>query len=183
MILLFAALACIATVPLAGGRLRALAGLQLRAVWAVVIAALMQVLITSALPGGSHALHVGLHATSYLLVALFLIANIRLVGMPILALGATLNMLAIAVNGGVMPASATALRIAGIDTSRGFANSDALQHPHLLPIGDIIPIPGPWPIGNVLSVGDLLIFTGMLVLLHVTCGTRLTRRPQATVRT
>ena len=30
----------------------------------------------------------------------------------------------------------------------------------------MIPVPGPWPIGNVLSVGDLTIFVGALILLH-----------------
>jgi hypothetical protein len=75
-----------------------------------------------------------------------------------------------------MPASATALRIAGIDTSGGFANSAAVEHPRLLPIGDVIPIPGPWPIGNVMSIGDLLIIAGVLILAHVTCRSRLAFR-------
>jgi len=179
MLLVIAALLCVATVPLAGGRLGALAGLEIRAVWAVLLSAAIQVGITSALPGGSQALHVALHATSYLLVAVFLVANRRLVGMPVLALGATLNMLVIAANGGVMPASATALRVAGISETGDFANSSSLAHPHLLPLGDVIPIPGPWPIGNVLSIGDLLIFAGMLILLHTVCASNLSRRPAA----
>jgi uncharacterized protein DUF5317 len=74
-----------------------------------------------------------------------------------------------------MPAAATALRIAGVDTSGGFANSDAVAHPRLLALGDVIPVPGPWPIGNVMSVGDLLIVAGVLFLLHVTCASRLSR--------
>ena len=65
---------------------------------------------------GSHALHVALHMTSYVLDAYFVFAN-RHLWLPLVALGAGLNVLAIAVNGGVMPASASALRIAGIDTS------------------------------------------------------------------
>jgi hypothetical protein len=41
------------------------------------------------------------------------------------------------------------------------------------------PVPGAWPIGNVLSVGDLIIFIGALVVLHVACGSQLTRlRPR-----
>jgi hypothetical protein len=39
----------------------------------------------------------------------------------------------------------------------------------------VIPVPGPWPIGNVLSVGDLIIFLGALVVLHVACASRLSR--------
>lgn len=173
MLLVVVAILCVASVPLAGGRLSALAELDFRAVWAAIGAAALQVLIVNVLPGGSHGVHVALHVASYALVVLFLIANRHLVGIPIMAIGAGLNMIVIAANGGVMPAASAALRIAGIEQSEDFANSAALAHPRLLPLGDVIPIPGPWPIGNVLSVGDLLIFAGALILLHVTCRSRL----------
>jgi Family of unknown function (DUF5317) len=173
MLLVVLALVCIASVPLAGGRLRKLADIDLRAIWAVILSGAIQVLITSALPGGDHGLHVGLHVLSYVLVGWFLVVNRRVIGIPVIALGAAMNMVVIAANGGVMPASQTALRIAGIGPSEGFANSTALEHPRLLPLGDVIPIPGPWPIGNVLSAGDLLIFAGLLILLHVLCESRL----------
>jgi hypothetical protein len=121
---------------------------------------------------------VALHFVSYGFAAWFLIANRELFGMPLVALGAGLNVLAISLNGGTMPASASALRIAGIDTSGGFENSGAVAHPHFAFLGDVIPVPGPWPIGNVLSIGDLIIFVGALVVLHRVCGTRLAlRRP------
>jgi hypothetical protein len=94
--------------------------------------------------------------------------------------GAGLTVLAISVNGGLMPASAGARRIAGIAALDGFANSAAVAHPQLLWLGDVIPVPGPWPIGNVLSVGDLLIFAGALHLLHRTCGSRLALGHQPT---
>ena len=173
MLLVVVAILCVASVPLARGRLSALAELDFRAVWAAIGAAALQVLIVNVLPGGSHGVHVALHVASYALVVLFLIANRHLVGIPIMAIGAGLNMIVIAANGGVMPAASAALRIAGIEQSEDFANSAALAHPRLLPLGDVIPIPGPWPIGNVLSVGDLLIFAGALILLHVTCRSRL----------
>jgi hypothetical protein len=173
MLLVVVAILCIVSVPLAGGRLSALSELDLRAVWAAIGAAVIQVLIVTVLPGGSHGLHVALHVGSYALVALFLVANRHVTGIPLIALGAALNVIVIAANGGVMPAASAALRIAGIGQSEDFANSAALDHPRLLPLGDVIPVPGPWPIGNVLSVGDLLIFAGALILLHVTCRSRL----------
>jgi hypothetical protein len=179
MLLVLAAVACVVSVPLFGGRLARLAALDVRAVWVALGAAGLQVWITQA-PHGSHALHVAMHLASYGLVAVFLVANRRLAGLPLLAVGAGLNVLAIATNGGVMPASAGALRIAGIDTSDGFANSAAVAHPHLLWLGDVIPVPGPWPIGNVLSIGDLLIFAGALYLLHRQCGSRLALQRQPT---
>ncbi|MGO9821811.1 MAG: DUF5317 family protein [Solirubrobacteraceae bacterium] len=39
-----------------------------------------------------------------------------------------------------------------------------MSHPHLLWLGDVIPVPGPLP--NVLSVGDLIVFAGLIVLLQ-----------------
>ena len=178
MLLVITALALVASVPLAGGRLGALAELRPRAVWAVLLAAAIQVGITQ-IAGGSHELHVVLHVLSYVLDAYFLFANRRLAGVPLVGVGAALNLLAIVTNGGVMPADAAALRISGIASRPGFDNSAVLAHPHLAFLGDIIPVPGPWPIGNVLSVGDLIIFLGALVVLHVACGSRLTRlRPR-----
>ena len=173
MLLVIVAILCIVSVPFAGGRLHRLADLEVRSIWTVI-----------ALGGDPDRGHLGgawrrprcprgtapdlLRA-----VAWFVFANRHLVGMPLIALGAGLNVLAISVNGGVMPAAKARLRIAGIDTSGGFANSAAFEHPRLLFLGDVIPVPGPWPIGNVLSVGDLIIVAGALILLHVTCRSRL----------
>ena len=178
MLLVITALALVASVPLAGGRLGALAEIRPRAVWAVLLAAAIQVGITQ-IAGGSHELHVVLHVLSYVLDAYFLFANRRLAGVPVVGVGAALNVLAIVTNAGVMPANAAALRISGIASRPGFDNSAVLAHPHLAFLGDVIPVPGPWPIGNVLSVGDLIIFIGALVVLHVACGSRVARlRPR-----
>ena len=185
MLLVLTALVLLVTVPLAGGRLSRLADIRPQAIWAVLLAAALQVGITDIVPGGSHALHAGLHVFSYVLDAYFVFANRRLAGVPVVALGAALNVAAITANGGVMPASPSALRISGIAARAGFDNSAALAHAHLAFLGDIIPVPGPWPIGNVLSVGDLLIFVGAFIVLHVACASRLAalhpRRPSARI--
>ncbi|HYB30123.1 MAG TPA: DUF5317 family protein [Solirubrobacteraceae bacterium] len=176
MLLVIAAVALLATVPLAGGRLSRLADVRVRAVWAVLLAAAIQVGISNVAPGGSHVLHAALNVLSYVLDAYFIFANRRLAGVPLVAAGAALNLLAITINGGVMPANAVALRIAGITARPGFDNSTALAHPHLAFLGDVFPVPGPWPIGNVLSAGDLVILLGAVILLHVACGSRLAPR-------
>jgi hypothetical protein len=176
VLLVIGAILCVLSVPLARGNLGRLADLHVEAVWTVLAAAAIQVVITSAVRGGSHELHVALHVVSYALVFWFLVANRHLSGLPVLATGVVLNTIAIAANGGVMPATHFALRVSGLDTSGGFANSTALAHPKLQFLGDVIPVPGPWPIGNVLSIGDLLIFTGALILLHSACCSRLFRR-------
>jgi Family of unknown function (DUF5317) len=180
MLLVIAALALLASVPLAGGRLSRLLDIQVHGVWAVLLAVAIQVGISNVAPGGSHVLHAGLNVLSYLLDAYFIFANRRLAGVPLVAIGAALNVLAITTNGGVMPANAVALRTAGITARAGFDNSAALAHPHLAFLGDVFPVPGPWPIGNVLSAGDLIILLGALILLHVTCRSRLVS-PRATI--
>ena len=173
MLLVICAVLLLVTVPLAGGSLRRLADIEVRAVWAVLLAAMIQVGISNVAPGGSHALHAGLNVLSYVLDAYFIFANRRLTGVPLVAAGAAVNVLAITINGGVMPANAVALRTAGIMARPGFDNSTALAHAHLAFLGDVFPVPGPWPIGNVLSAGDLIILVGAFLLLHFACGSRL----------
>jgi hypothetical protein len=180
MLLVVTAVALVLSVPLAGGRLSRLLDVRPKASWAVLLAVAIQVGITTVAPGGSHALHAALHVLSYLLDAYFVFVNRRIAGIGVVAFGAGLNLLAISVNHGVMPASATALRISGIAERAGFDNSAALSHAHLAFLGDVIPVPGPWPIGNVLSVGDLIIFVGAAVVLHVACRSRLAWRAPGT---
>lgn len=167
MILVILAAACLLTVPLTGGRLSRLAGLRLRWIWTAPLALGLQVVIVTIAPNGSPALHHAVHIGTYALLGVFLWANLRIPGAPVIAAGMILNVVAIVANAGVMPAWGTAQRIAGLTESGGFNNSAHLAHPHLLWLGDVIPIPGPLP--NVLSLGDVLIFAGMLVLLHRTC--------------
>jgi Family of unknown function (DUF5317) len=175
VLLVILALACIVTVPLAGGDLRRLSRIHVRSSWAAFGAIAVQVAITTVLPGGAHWLHAALHLVSYGLAALFVIANRALDGVWAMACGGALNLAAITANGGVMPASRAAMATAGIPVGPGFANSGVLEHPRLLALGDVIGVPGPWPIGNVLSVGDLVLYAGMLLLLHRACGTRRAR--------
>jgi hypothetical protein len=170
MILIVLALLCLLTVPLTGGDLRRLGKLRVRWIWLGPLAVAIQTVLVTIAPGGSHAAHAALHVSTYLLVAMFLWGNRHLPGALIIALGAFLNGLTITLNGGVMPTAATAERLAGLASSNGFHNSAVLAHPHLLWLGDIIPVP--WPLPNVLSVGDVIIYAGFLVLLHRVCHSR-----------
>lgn len=169
MILIVLAIACLITVPLTGGALSRLAQLKLRWLWTAPAALLVQVLITEIVRGANASLLADAHIASYGLVVAFLWANRRIAGVPMIALGTLSNLLVICLNGGVMAASRTAQRLAGLSEGGGFHNSNVIAHPHLLWLGDIIPVPGPLP--NVLSVGDCIIFAGMLVLLHRNCRT------------
>jgi hypothetical protein len=95
---------------------------------------------------------------------------VHIPGARVIAAGAASNVIAIVANAGVMPASRAAERIAGEVQDAGYHNATPLAHPHLhlLWLGDLIPVPGPLP--NVVSIGDCIIFAGMLILLHRTCG-------------
>lgn len=166
MILIVLAVLCMFTVPLTGGSLSRLAELPLRCLWLAPVALGVQVVIVTIAPGGSVTLHALIHIGTYLMIGLFLWVNRKIPGVPVIGLGTLSNATAIIANGGVMPASIKAQRLAGLNEGGGFHNSAALLHPHLLWLGDIIPVPGPLP--NVLSVGDCFIFAGMLVLLHRT---------------
>jgi hypothetical protein len=170
MILIILAIACLVTVPLTGGSLGRLGALKLRWLWAAPLALLIQVVILEILPSSNQTVLGWVHVASYALIVAFLWANRRIPGVPVIAVGTISNMLVIIANGGVMAASRTAQRIAGLSLGGGFHNSNAVAHPHLLWLGDIIPIPGPLP--NVLSIGDCIIFAGTLVLLHRSCRSR-----------
>lgn len=179
MILVILAAVCLITVPLTGGHLGRLAELRLRCLWLAPLALAVQVLIVTIAPDGNRSLHTAVHIGTYVLIGIFLGVNLRLPGVRVIAAGALSNAIAIVTNGGVMPASAWAARIAGLTERAGFNNSAQLAHPHLQLLGDLIPVPGPWPLQNVLSIGDCLIFAGMLVLLHRTCGPSATSHAQA----
>jgi Family of unknown function (DUF5317) len=163
-------------VPLCGGRLGALADLRLRRLWAIYLALGLAVLGVG-LPGLTDGLRSLLLVAAYPVGAVFLAANWRVPGVPLAALGAGLNLLAIAANGGVMPASPAALAAAGLPVHRsGFANSAALPDPRLAFLGDVFAIPASWPLSNVFSVGDVLIGVGLAWGVHRICGSRLVPR-------
>src|SRR4029453_11898377 len=97
-------LLCIATVPLLGGRLGALAELHPRAGWLPMSAIAIQIVIVSLLPGGDSGLPPAPHFLSYGLLGAFVLVNRQIPGMALIAVGGALNLLVIAANGGVMPA-------------------------------------------------------------------------------
>jgi uncharacterized protein DUF5317 len=162
------------TAALAGGRLSRLLEIQLRATWAILAAFALQVLALALFPHGAHGIHVAAHIASYLLAGVFVIVNRRVPGLALIGLGGGLNFLAIAANGGVMPASPSALRTAGMPLAHDkFVNSAALEHPRLQFLGDVIPLPASWPLHNVFSIGDCLIVLGAVIGVHVIARSRL----------
>jgi hypothetical protein len=185
MTLALAFLLLLVTVPLAGGRLSNLEELRLRWVWLVVVAFAIQVVLVTLAPAGDVALHRIAHVATYFLAGACILRNLDLRFVWVVAVGGLLNFIAIAANGGVMPASRGALSAAGLDVRSGsFANSDLVENARVGFLGDVFAIPAGWPGANVFSVGDALMLLGTFLVLHAAAGSRLaaatrTARPPA----
>ena len=142
--LALALIVCLITVPLAGGRLSALADVQLRRPWLAAAGISLQVVVLAIAPGAVGELGAPLHVASYALLGAFAWSNRRLAGVPLIALGGALNALVIVVNGGVMPADPDAIaRAAGRTVREGgeFSNSAPATDPTLGFLGDVIATP------------------------------------------
>ncbi len=177
MIIGLAYLLVLASVPLARGRITALADLQLRRPSLAFAAIALQILVISVLPTGDHTIHTTLHLASYFLLGAFAIVNRRIPGVLIVAFGGLLNFAAIAANGGIMPAHPDAIASLARTLPEGeFANSQILENPKLLFLGDVFATPASWPVHNVFSIGDGILLIGVFVLVHVACGSRIVPR-------
>ena len=101
------------------------------------------------------------------MVLVVVVRNIRIAGMPLVALGAASNMLAIVANGGYMPTSPEAAAAAGRAEATTYSNSAIVDSAVLAPLTDIFALPGWLPFTNVFSIGDLLIGVGVTVAIVV----------------
>jgi Family of unknown function (DUF5317) len=170
MIILYACLLLVlmhALLP--GSDLRRLGQFRLRHTWLVWLALADQIVVISVLPDLG-AVSEGLHLASYALAALFAVLNNRSIGTWVVAIGGTCNLIAITANGGVMPATAGALKASGWRPTPGhFANSAALPNPRLAFLGDVFSTPPWFPVHSVFSIGDVVIVLGVALFLHTTC--------------
>lgn len=189
MFMAFMTIVIFASVPLLGGRLSRMKDIRLRYPLVIVAALAVQVLTISIFPSAPKSLLVPLNLATYAAAALVLWANRSIPGLIITGVGAMLNGGVIALNGGTLPASARALAAAGWHPKASdFNNSNALPHPVLPWLGDIVATPSWLPFRNVMSVGDMIVLLGVFVLAHgvshsylaAGCGrliARLRRRP------
>lgn len=180
MVLVLAVAAGLALGRLLGGRVRELAELELRGVWLFYVAIALQVLgyPSGVLPWSiADSLATGLWLLSYGFLIAAVAVNLRLAGAAIVGLGMLSNLAAVVANGGHMPARASALGAAGV-LYRGVHNNSAVaSHPNLPWLIDRWPVPAWIPMGNVYSVGDVLIAVGGVALVVAGMGVRLRRRP------
>ena len=174
MSLALAFLLLLLTVSAAGGRLSKIEEVRLRWIWLAALAFAVQVVIVTLVPAGDTDLHRAAHLFTYLLVGVCVAVNVRALRfLWVVALGGLLNVVAIAANGGVMPASRGAFAAAGLDVRDGsFANSDLVEGAQLAFLGDVFAIPAGWPGANVFSLGDALMLVGAFLVLHAVTGSR-----------
>jgi hypothetical protein len=153
-----------------GGRMRRFEQLHLRWAWlAVAGLALQFVPLPDGATGTDLVVRTAVLSCSYLLLLAFAALNIRLAGVPLILVGLALNLLVIAPNGG-MPVSREALESSGQgDVLQELIDEGAAKH-HLLthndvltPLADVIPVGG--PIKQVVSLGDVFVYAGVVWLI------------------
>lgn len=173
MILLIAVVAFALVLGLLlNGSFRRFEDLRLRW-WGLVVVGLglQLVPLPSGRTGTDLMVRVTILALSYVLLILFAALNVRWRGMLLVLIGLVLNALVIVANGG-MPVSAEAVERSGQgDLLQILIDEGAAKH-HLMteedvltPLADVIPIPP--PVGQIVSVGDLFVYAGIVWLVVV----------------
>ncbi|HEY7132454.1 MAG TPA: DUF5317 domain-containing protein [Candidatus Limnocylindrales bacterium] len=148
---------------LLGGRLEHLAEVRFRFGPLALVALAVQLVLFSPLADGlADDVARAIYVISTAAVGLVVLANVRLTGVPLIAIGAGLNLAAIVANGGAMPASPEALAALGLGTG-GNTNSVVVDRPALAPLTDVFAMPAWMPLANVFSIGDVLIGTGVAI--------------------
>jgi len=182
MFLLWAVLLGLLLGLLRRGSLANLGRLELRGLWLILPALLIQILI---FPLGPHEpiVKVGtpyLHLLSYLFLLAFIFLNRRYFEILIMGIGLVLNFVVIAANGGYMPASAEALRRAGMEDIAAileqglYHGNTVLMSPEtrLNLLGDWLYLPAVVPLANAFSIGDLFLALGIVLLLAIKMAKR-----------
>lgn len=161
------------------GSLWHLGQLRLRC-WPLLFSALIAQVVIFSSPVATSSLIVRcggiLYSLTLLVVLAALAVNLHIKGMWLVMLGAALNALVIVVNGGQMPVDYGKLEIAlgqplVAEYGQSFINTAPMSESTKLSVlGDVVLMPSFLPIRNVLSIGDVLIALGTIVV--VTMGMR-----------
>ncbi len=164
MFMLYAILIGLLVGVAAGGRLDRLGRLRFRWGGLAIVALLVQVALFS----GPVSTGIGdagppIYVASSAAVLVVVLRNIRIAGLPIVALGAASNLVAIVANGGYMPAAPGALESLGKQVGAEYSNSREFAAAAMAPLADAFAMPAAMPFANVFSIGDVLIGLGVFV--------------------
>jgi hypothetical protein len=165
MLLLYFIVAGLLVGRLAGGRIDAIAEVKFRWWWLALGGLLLQaVLFAPAVAAQVGSAGPALYVASTVAVLVSLLRNVGMRGFAVIAIGAGLNLLAIAANGGYMPSSPEAWQalngVAALPTSSYTNSALAGSATAFSYLGDILVLPRPLPFANVFSLGDMLIGVG-----------------------
>lgn len=153
-----------------GGRLDRLEALRPRW-WGLVILGLgiQFVPLPNGATGTDLVIRTAVLALSYSLLLTFALVNVRMPGMFLVVIGLACNMTVIVANGG-MPASTQALIDSGQEDVVAYVREQGADKHHLLTdddrltfLADVIAVPQ--PIGQAVSVGDILVYAGLTWLI------------------
>lgn len=92
--------------------------------------------------------------------------SLELLEIKIVGLGSLANFLVIAANGGKMPVSPSAVDSLGLTLTETGTHVLMGEGTRLFWLADIIPLPPPYPFPMVISVGDILIVLGVMLLIQ-----------------
>jgi hypothetical protein len=107
-----------------------------------------------------------LYVASTIAVVAVVVRNITVApGLALVALGAIANLLAIVANGGYMPVTPEALAASGRVVSDAYSNSLESARPALELLVDRFAMPAQIPLANVFSIGDVIVGTGIVIVL------------------
>ena len=173
MMLLVVLLASIVLALVRGGKLSNFSQLNIRWSWLILIGFLIQLFIFQPFwqdRSETRSLTQVAYVISLMLLLFALLANLRVPGVALLALGFALNFTAIALNSGYMPASPEAVALAGRsprEPGQVINNSIGAGPDTRVPfLTDIFAIPSPIIFANVFSIGDVLIAVGGFYLIQ-----------------
>lgn len=176
MILPVVALAAIVIGLVRGGRIEGLSSVSFRGGLAVLVLFVAQLAIRQFIPG------LGILSTRALVLSWVVVSagllvlcalNWRIVGVRLLAVGIALNIVVVALNTGMPVGGPLAARFGMVPSAESIANRGAFYRPvdsgTIAPLlGDVMPIPAPQPLRSLVSIGDVLMFLAVGVLIEGT---------------
>lgn len=139
------------------------------ALWAGVVLQVLPVALEL-----SRDIAVGATVASFVLLVAFAVANVRVVGMPVVLVGLCLNLGVIAVNGGMPVRAGAVLAVDGDPADVGGGSHHlASADDRFTALGDALPVA---PLGQVVSFGDLILVAGLANVGFRLARTALARR-------
>lgn len=162
-----------------GHALGRIAAIPLRSAWLAVLAVALQLplLRSPAGPPQEFGLQQSLFLTSQLLLLAFIWYNRRLVGVLIVGVGLLCNLLTIVLNGGFMPITPETLTRINPGTTVDAWSEDmhygyskdvirTRERTRVWALSDVLVLAPPFPRPTAFSAGDLVIATGIVVLMQ-----------------